>query len=469
MLALDIEWLGPAYEAGLDGGRPEWPPHPARAFCALVAVAEEGSADDGALRWLESLPRPHVLFPAAQPSVVRSYVPTNATGGGKGDTSQQYVARTNGEQRWPRSLLSAPSARLVWPDAVAPADVGARLDELARRVPYLGRATSPALLSFSTDPGDPYSQELEPAATGPSLLRAPYPGYLDALRVAHGGRQPATTADRSYPYRSPVAITDVPEPVPVAYPDLLTLGFPPGQGIDGRHAVAVARASKAAVLQRLGKPGTSDPWEPFAEDRLALLHGHHDGRRRQCSFIALPFVDRPHATGYLMGVGLGLSPDLEVDLRKGVLRLFGLDHDEGPRLSSFFVPGLGKLGLSSPDGWTTEPTAWQRPSTVWDSVLPIVLDRWPKRSYPVEEVIADGCVMAGYPRPEEVEARRVSTVEGAPWIARHDTRRPRPGASRPATHAVLRFGRPVPGPVVVGHLRHLGLGLCRPRSKRDGG
>lgn len=467
MLALEIQWLGSTYEAGLDGRRAEWPPHPARAFAALVSVAEPGSADDDALRWLEGQPRPSVCFPAAMTSIVRAYVPTNATGGGKGDTSQQYVARTNGERGWPRALPSVPRARVVWRDAHPPGETANRLSELARRVPYLGRATSPALLSFSADADEEAFEELAPSATGSTMLRTPYPGYLDALRSAHAGGQRATGADRSFGYSVPVAAAQERLRVRAAYPDLITLGFSPGNGIDGRHALAVAQAWKAAVLQRLGAPRPGDPWPALADDQLALLHGHHDGHRRQCSFLTLPFVDKAHATGYLIGVGLALSPDLGAEVRRAVLQLFGFDRDQaaGPRLTSLYVPGLAKFNLGAPDGrQTIDPQRWQEPASVWDSVLPIMLDRWPKRSKPMEDVIADGCVMAGYPRPREVELRRTSVVAGAPWVNRSHARRARPGPARPTTHAVLRFSQLVPGPVAVGHLRHLGLGLCTQRK-----
>lgn len=39
MLAIDVEWLEPVYEAALDDAG-EWPPHPGRLFFALVAAAD---------------------------------------------------------------------------------------------------------------------------------------------------------------------------------------------------------------------------------------------------------------------------------------------------------------------------------------------------------------------------------------------------------------------------------------------
>ena len=45
--------------AGIRPDEPEWPPHPARLFCALVASAG-AAADWAALRWLEEAGPPQV-------------------------------------------------------------------------------------------------------------------------------------------------------------------------------------------------------------------------------------------------------------------------------------------------------------------------------------------------------------------------------------------------------------------------
>jgi CRISPR-associated protein Csb2 len=194
-----------------------------------------------------------------------------------------------------------------------------------------------------------------------------------------------------------------------------------------------------------------------------LIHGHHDGTRRQVAFLVLPFVGTPRATGQLLGVALCPSADLGPDLRRALLQLLGLDRDDGPRLQKLNVPGLSRFPLHHPDGRKTlEASSWQGPRETWSTVTPIVLDRWPKRSCPVDVVVSEGCQMAGYPEPLQVDVRPVSAVPGAAWTTRTDTRRRRGEPVRPTTHAVITFDRPVKGPVVVGHLRHLGLGLCWP-------
>jgi CRISPR-associated protein Csb2 len=248
------------------------------------------------------------------------------------------------------------------------------------------------------------------------------------------------------------------------------VGFPAGESLDGRHTLAVTGAFKAAILERLGKPRSTDPWAAFGEDELSLIHGHHDKTARQCAVVALPFVGASHATGELLGIGFCPSRDLDPHLRSALLRLLGLDREDAqPRLHRLRIPGLKtRVDLVAPDGrWSLTPGRWQGPARRWWSALPVVLDWWPRRSQPAEEIIARGCQVAGLPRPSSVELLPASAVEGTPLLRQMDTVR-RPGdPRRPLAHIALTFPTKVTGPVIVGHLRHLGLGLCVPDRDRS--
>ncbi|MGH9153932.1 MAG: type I-G CRISPR-associated protein Csb2, partial [Acidimicrobiales bacterium] len=109
---------------------------------------------------------------------------------------------------------------------------------------------------------------------------------------------------------------------------------------------------------------------------------------------------------------------------------------------------------------------WTGPARRWDTVLPIVADRFPRRSYSLADAVADGCQFAGLDRPERVDVRPASVVAGAPHVRIPEGTRSA-GARRPLVHASIHFAREVTGPVVVGNLRHLGLGLCAPAAARD--
>ncbi|HTX00880.1 MAG TPA: type I-U CRISPR-associated protein Csb2 [Acidimicrobiales bacterium] len=480
MLAARIAWLEPIYEAALDRG-PEWPPHPGRLFCALVAAACSSPEDTGAdasqllegsaaeaLRWLEAQPPPTVHFPDSQraPSLT-SYVPTNDVGA----TKSNRIARTSGERSWHRSHLRTPVAVFCWPGTPDAPTLGT-LRQLARRVPYLGRSTSLCTVDFDLADTAPVElEELLPAPRGGDVrLRVPYEGHLDALRGAFEEGQPARTVDRWTFYARRDAqggdrdADARAQEGPGAYEDLLTLGFGRGVALDGRLVLRVASAFKAAVLQRLGEQGYG-----HSSEELALLHGHHDGTRRQCAFLVLPFVGRTGGSGALLGVGIAVSHHLPQPVRRSLLLLLGYDQDH-PRLERLYVPGLAECALHHPDGrYTLEPTRWTGPSSSWSTVLPLALDRYPDSSQAAPAIVARCCENAGYPLPDAIEVLGSSPVPGVAWLRKDDLRR-KGEPLRPFVHARIHFPRPVQGPVVIGRLRHLGLGLCVPlRESEQGG
>lgn len=86
MIALEVELLTGRYVATSfsDRAAPEWPPHPARLFSALVATAHEHAElttrARSALQWLEKQGPPHIqASQAARRAVVTMYVPGNTT------------------------------------------------------------------------------------------------------------------------------------------------------------------------------------------------------------------------------------------------------------------------------------------------------------------------------------------------------------------------------------------------------
>ena len=465
-LAIDIELLTGTYEAGLGDERAEWPPHPARLFCALAAQARsEGERE--ALRWLERQGAPEVLAPEASASVLRGYVPTNAIE--RRRTGGAYLARTNGGRAWPRALPAAPGFRFAWDEATPDSATLERLRALAARIAYVGRPAGMVLARVSTgaSPAPGGLRRFVPTPEGPHLLRIPYPGYLDALTAAFEAEEPADAVSRAHPYAEPA---DQPPSAPTATPGpyarLFTLGFPPGSGIAGWHVARVGIALRDAVPSRLGQPHPGDPWAPFAPEDLAPIHGH-GGRmppEDRCAFLGLPFVGHAHASGEVIGVGIAIGRSVPTELRRALLQLLGLDRDDGPRLEVLRIPGPDvTLGLSAPDGrWSIEPVRWRGPSRRWASVTPAVLDRWPKRWSEVPGILTEGVRLAGYPEPQELEVRRASAIPGAPLLRPGDRKRRAGDPDRPWAHVVVSFPEPVQGPVLIGHLRFVGLGLCVP-------
>ena len=147
-ICLDICLMGERYDAGdgEDPRSPEWPPHPARVFAALRSVAK--SYELTPLQQLEQLPPPliHAIVLAPH-SRSRTYVVTNATSE-KGGNQNHPGHKSNNLKERVSSFPADPRVQFLWTDDVEISDEAlAGLDDLARRVPYLGRSTSPVILS----------------------------------------------------------------------------------------------------------------------------------------------------------------------------------------------------------------------------------------------------------------------------------------------------------------------------------
>ena len=97
MTVIEVHFLTGRYSATShhDRGRPEWPPHGARLFSAMVAAWADADAPDAAeraaLEWLEALPPPRITAPEAVcRRVVSHFVPVNDV---SVVSSAQYVRR----------------------------------------------------------------------------------------------------------------------------------------------------------------------------------------------------------------------------------------------------------------------------------------------------------------------------------------------------------------------------------------
>ncbi|MDH6544123.1 type I-U CRISPR-associated protein Csb2 [Streptomyces sp. SPB4] len=485
---VDVDLMEPAYQAAtLDRVGAEWPPHSYRLFCALVSVADPADPlHDAALEWLEKQPPPTVRVPAltleaAEPR--RAWVPVNGVDQTK-ITHAVLPGRTNGgkQKTWPQRNLALPRISFVWPHCPPP-EIGATLQGLAIRVPSLGRASGHALLSTSViDAGvdeqeRPDWQEWVPTrqdAPDVKFLRTPYQGFLQALRTAHRDWQPAFQQARTVPYRltgteaeaeaAGEAVVDGP------FADLLTFAFPPGFSLDPSYTLAVTASLRYAVWDRLKAAG-------FDVSAIQAVNGHksRDDNRGVLAFLSMPFVGHKHADGRLRGVGLALPHDLDPSLRRVLLDVL-LRRDGGLRsLSpsmlrysldvSYVSAGSADLGAVM----TMRSERWTVPSAQWSTVLPMVLDYFPKRNGAgIEASVAASCRVAGLPEPVSVEVMRCGAfLPGAPDLPAHALRRKSDERPLPGRHVRVRFPRPVRGPVVLGSKRNFGLGLCLPAPGKE--
>jgi len=477
-LVIDIELISGRYDAAGAGDRDaaEWPPHPARVFCALVASARSES-DHVALRWLERLPAPVVqASPTARPDVRDSFVVTNLVVSAseqrkaqkqKKGGSQFHPARTNLLKVRHSTVPGTSRVRVVWPDVDAEASTVAVLDVLARRVPYLGRSTGVATLSVgvgtelgSTDLPKGLAQ-FDPAPSGPPgvALRVPYPGYLDLLIDQYDNDRPAWEASLDVNYRLPGREPQRSAPsatAPSVYTDVIILRFA-GLRPDGRLTVMFTEALRRAVMASTGDP------LPDA------LHGHDADGRPHVAFLALPNADNPRADGHLMGMAVAI-PDLPELERRAIVRgvLVGMRSDDGSsgnqqRTLRLSVPRIGEVDLAYEPGlvrpWGIRPERWRRGSDHWVSVTPVVLDRFPRKG-DVEQEIARSCVRVGLPQPRDIVVSTAPMVAGGVRMRPQDL--PQRSRGKLFRHVGLRFDHPVAGPMLLGAARYLGVGLMAP-------
>jgi CRISPR-associated protein Csb2 len=110
---------------------------------------------------------------------------------------------------------------------------------------------------------------------------------------------------------------------------------------------------------------------------------------------------------------------------------------------------------------------WTRPSRVWRTVTPILLDRFPKKNGPgVDDILAESCRRIGLPEPSAIEHGPYSALEGVPPVRAFRLQRAGEHRARWGVHARLEFSEAVRGPIVLGSGRYFGLGLMRPEWEK---
>jgi CRISPR-associated protein Csb2 len=458
VLAIRCCLLRAEFEGGLpdDPRNPEWPPSWMRLYSALVSVATD--QDDVLLQALEEAPPPRIHAPEAYLVRRTAFVPTNST---VGETRHTVLfGRTNGERIWARAIPQSPDIVYLWPDLNLRSDMRERLAGLCRKVPYLGRSTSPALLELTDE--IPETAPLVPEVEVPAerfilhrTLRSPFPGALAALRAAYQAKQAGEGGDaweigRGIGYGEelpPVGSAELVGP----YSRMVIFALRRRQ-LDGRDAARLTHAFRRAVLSR-------------AESHLPALHGHHDGSVVQAAFLALPSVGHKKSDGHILGIGIAI-PDLPPEDLRVVARALDLDEME-VTAGALGVLTLQRVSpLEAEHAWGLRPQRWEGPAKRWVTALPMVFDRFPGRKGDIRGEIERSVVNARLPRPADIRWSKQPLVPGGvPMTPRDTLRRPNDSKLRPYCHVMIEFSEEVRGPVVFGSMRHYGLGLCVPAPR----
>jgi CRISPR-associated protein Csb2 len=446
------------YDAGgLDPGVPEWPPHPARLFCALVESAVD-LADRDALRWLEALPAPQMSASAdIAISRTKGYVVVNAI---EGNGSQTWPGRTNGLRQRVSALPADDTVAIIWPDAEPDDPTLARLVRLAARVPYLGRSTSSAEVSVLAEAiaKRPTWTHYVPVPLGTAhaiALRVPFGGYLRALDHAwDAGIRAWQVAARIVNYASPAPSATDNGAVDGPYSDLLVWGFQqPTVAIGGDDLLTVTQSFRRAVMSCIGDQAPTE------------VNGHGADGIPHLAYLGLVDVQHDNADGHLLGVAVAVPMHLAGAARRAVLRGLVGHGATSPMTTLNAARGRRLRLVYRPDTpWGAHPERWvpRNGSRTWATVTPLMLDRHLKRNSDVTDEIARSVVTAGFPAPASVELLAGPAVKGG--VERFRPGTPPVWANRATVHCRIVFEHALRGPVLAGSLRYLGGGLFAPES-----
>jgi CRISPR-associated protein Csb2 len=444
VLAIEVEYLmGRSYAADFrDDTAPEWPPHPDRLFEALVAAHHDTFSEDrenSALRWLESLGAPQIVAgEMGHTTSVVNFVPTNYNGKSGSPHPDQ---RGKQPRIFPVQSPALPVVHFVWPEADADETTREKLGSLLARVPSLGRACSLVRMRLSEPPDRP---AWVPNPEGEEAMRVFGKGRLDELETLYKlGQRPSLAPQMRYG-RARMG-TPTPESI---FGEMIMLRRIEGRGLSIEAALSISSALRKALM----KLSEHDP------ALCAFFSGH--GVETHCAFVALPFVGHQYADGRLMGVAVVLPRTIGTAPRRKILRACAsIDKINLKDESAFWDVEL--CGLDIPQR-ALRPQTWSGPAVTWASVTPILLDRFPKKKLPVEEILATGCERAGLPRPVEIVHGPFSGLQGVSPVSEFRLLRSKGEKPRWGVHAKIRFEEPVRGPILLGAGRFFGLGLLRP-------
>lgn len=519
-MIITCEFLTSRYVAKATHVEPEWPPHPARLFYALVSALhvfesegnEGGDADERqALEWLEKLNHPHVL--AAQREqigarqVLAHHVPANdpepvtdkqaKAGGRKLDHLPEH--RGKSERHFPTLLLSEKTNRVhyCWPGVTPDKNQQATLRELLNRVSYLGHSSSLVALGLSLEDSTAHSGDFirwEPAQNGRGniALRSVAKGLLQRLDHDYEpnefSQQNYRLPHESVPYAQARMSEESAPSVSASHfgEQWIVYRFPDWVRIPMSAVLSLTTNLKTEACS-LADDAHLEP------DLKAMLSGHPPGSGRRyegphVAFIGLPYVGHSNASGALFGLAAilpresaGANRSMDFDLIRRILHRINSVPFRGQPVpfERLKARDLSRLGL--PD--TLKPDRWCRRAKVWASVTPVALDKYPGflfgRARKTEGEVArtekalaearanlrQSCVNIGLPVPASVGIARFSWVEPSPPVSAFVAPK-RVHQKPPAVlaHVRLEFDEEVRGPVLLGRQRYLGLGLFHPQS-----
>ena len=484
---IEVNFLTGRYVATFHNDRrqPEWPPHPARLFSALVATWADADEPDQsereALEWLEAQGHPAIAASCAVPrKVVSHFVPVNdmsiidtksyqkayeqeAEGVGLAaapsaearvthkDTSaalMMFPDRQGAEEKAAKGKKSKveigkqerffPS---VTPDGARvtylwhgppPDGVGEVLDQLLCRVTRLGHPSSLVSCRMAQDSCD---ASLVPGGDVGESLRSVRPGQLAELERQFGHHRESRPRSLPYTdvrYRAVVETSQTDRPQePDTVGDWIVFEFAHNfRAFPAMRAVELGKAMHSAVLH-------------YAEDPIPEeISGHTpEGRPTAAphvAFLPLPYTGFERADGRLLGIAVSVPKALREAARRALFRAIGTwESTVAPQPLKLTLGSQGVIQLSRLRGpaalVSLRPEVWNTRSRRWVSATPIALPRHPgplgggtgtaraKAWALAESAVATTCTHVGLPVPSAVQVSLSPFLAGARAATRFPT------------------------------------------------
>ena len=528
----------------------EWPLHPGRIFMAMAAAFfeaegtdEEKQCERDALNWITTLDPPALRHaPHADRSAYTCYVPVNDNP--KPNKAMLQSAPGLPRSRQPRMFPTViPEGelhvQLCWDCGDVPAEHFAAIDRICRNVIRIGHSSSLVMMwaedFIPATTGDGWMQPTDGAAS--ENVRIAAVGELDRLEAAcgadrieafaalaqritesNGKEKSAAKAEFEQQFGEAYkASLRPPEPMPptisnwqgytvsTAMPDEeitnsyfdreLIIFRTDGPKLSVERCLSLTRALRNKAM-------AACPIQPPPE----WLSGHaNDGSPSStphAAYLPLPFAGTKWADGHIMGLAIAMPKGVSLEQRGRALGPLMIDQSSGETVA---VP-FRLWGSETPDfevklcqepcpPVTLSNATWTTSARVWNSVTPVVLDRFPKPAKSdnrskwlddVRRIIAKSCERAGLPIPIHINVNTTAFVKGIPRAvtkqrrARRDQTassslgdgfsafgRSKDQAPRPQLHVQLEFEQRVAGPVIIGAGRFAGYGLCLPARFDD--
>ncbi len=363
-----------------DRRQPEWPPHPARLFSALVAawaeLSEPDASERAALEWLETQPFPDICASEAVPRrVTTHFVPVNDASivssawyerqakkvsglaakvvaevtassgemtktlslakskldreknvatqvGDTGNTNPASAAAMLPEQRgkqgrfYPSVTPDDPRVCFVW-NSPPSEEIANALDRILQRVTRLGHPASLVSCRLIAESSNPTWE----AGEGVTIMRAVRRGQLAELErrfARHEGYKPRALPYTQARYQFVLNASGRSEEAqkPNTSGQWIVFEFSPVS-----RPFPITRAVEIATAMRAAV-------FHYAEDPIPEgLSGHRrDGRPTgapHMAFLPLPYVGFGHADGHLLGMAVSIPDSIGEDASRALYRAIG--------------------------------------------------------------------------------------------------------------------------------------------------